>query len=260
MGAKENGKAFLDEVLAHVPAEQQASVRAALESDQVLTTIGAGVLRQSDYSRQQDALRAEKEQVSTWRGSLETWQQQEQARLEQERAALASAAPAPTITSPAIDTTKFLTADDFKAALAQKETEFVNALAFVPTLGMQHFAKFGTPLDTPALLKHPEIGTLGIQGVYEKVYAEQLAAKAKEAADREFDQKYQARLAEERKAHPALPYPSAHAFAREPSALDALEAAQSAPARTATGEAITPAMSVVDRAVQEYQELTAARR
>jgi hypothetical protein len=262
MSAKDTGLTFLEQVLAHVPADKQAAVREALAtSDAALTELGAATMRQSDYSRGMDTLKEQQAATAAWKEQLDGWFATNQARLAATESATPNPNPAaPAITTPAFDASKYISREDVATALAEKENQFVNALAYTSTLAARHLFTFQEPLDLPALMKNPEISSLGIDGVYQKVYAERLAAKAKEADDKAFDARYQARLAEERKANPQMPYPVFGQPNREPTPLDAIEASYQTQAKSPTGETITPVMSVVEKAIQDYDALVAQRR
>src|SRR5688572_21456913 len=93
MNAKEAGEKFLNELLAHVPADKQAAAREALAtSDAALTALGDGVLRQSEFSRAMDDARTAEERAKAWHTELDGWYAAEQARL---AAAAANPTPSP---------------------------------------------------------------------------------------------------------------------------------------------------------------------
>lgn len=269
MNAKEAGQKFLDELLAHVPADKQATVREALTAtDAGIEALGAATLRQSDYSRQMDQIRAQKADNDAYHQTLQQWWDANSGAVteyERLRAQLGSqptpAAPTPA-TQPAIQSPTapaqgdYLRKEDFQREMALREQAVVQALVDTPTLIARHMHTFNEVLDARALMADPEIGKLGLQGVYDKVYGPKLAEKAKVAEDARIQQLVDARLSEERKRSPH-PYP---VNGRETSLLDSLRPAAAAPnGTTPVGGTPTPVMDVVDDAVAAYHELQAQR-
>ena len=246
--SKTVGREFLASVLAKISdPEKRAQAEAAFNSaEDAVAELGAGVLRQSDYSRNMDALKAKETEVTSWHSQLADWQRGEQARLEQalaEAEALktrATAAPA----DPAKPTAPVV------AGLSREEMQkefdsFGNlALGVITTLGDladEHMLKFGERLDRNALLKHPKARDIGLEGVYREVYKEKLDAKAKAADEARVKAIEDAAIAKYRAANPALPYPVSASV--QPSTLDMLNSKADASAYS------------VDAAVAKYNEL-----
>lgn len=266
MNAQEAGRAFLAEVLALIPEDQQAAARAALEaSTQALETLGAGYLRQSEFSRQMDQLRGEQQRLEQWRGELDSWWNDHKTKLEEyERIKAGGGNPNPNPNpnpgnpnpSPSPSPGTF-SREDFLRELEAREAAAVGAIVTTNMLSAKHFKEFGEVLDVGALLRDPRIKDLGLQGVYEATFKERYEQRAKEAEDKRINELVQARLLEERKKAP-LPYPVS---GREPHFLDALETKQGVPPADPAkpGETPTPAMSVVDAAVAEFHRLQAER-
>jgi autotransporter translocation and assembly factor TamB len=90
---------------------------------------------------------------------------------------------------------------------------------------MEHYAQFGKVLDANLLLKDKRVQQLGIRGVYQDVFKEDLAAKAKAAEDAKIEviRKEERDKIRAEMANAQAPYP---VTGNEPSTLDALEAAR----------------------------------
>jgi len=76
-----------------------------------------------------------------------------------------------------------LTRKELAEILGQTERDFLGLQAVMSDLSRAHFAMFGELLDTKALLADPEARKLGLEGVYQKVHGEKIAAKQKEAQE-----------------------------------------------------------------------------
>ena len=142
-----------------------------------------------------------------------------------------------------------MTEEMYLERTATMEQAFLGFQSAQNDLMRRHFATFGEILDVTPLLKHPEIRTLGLDGVYAQLHKEALAAKATEAQKKHDDD---IRADERQKvaaANAQLPYPLGQPGVSSGSPLDAI------------GKAPDPAVvgSVVDRATAEYTRLQAAR-
>lgn len=252
MTAKEAGQAFLAEVLAQVPEDRRAAVQEAM-TEGALTALGAGALRQSDYSRQSDEVRTQLTEAQTtlaqanaFKGELDTWYETHKAQLEEYQVLKGTK---PESEKPAITGTAF-TREQYEADIREREAAVAGAIATVPVLALKHFQTFNEVLDVPALLKDAQIRELGLPGVYQKVYGPKLAEKAKAAEDARIEAEVVKRTNERLAANPRFPYPTSP---REPSPLDRLET----PLKP--GETPSPVGDVVDAAVAAYNQLQADR-
>jgi hypothetical protein len=259
MSARDAGVSFLESVLAHVDPAKRDEVKAALlASDQAVTAIGNGVLRQSDYSKLADEARAAREAAEGLYQSNVQWFDENKARLD---AAVRAGQPAPN-PAPAATPALQSPAADALAALEAKFTQQLQELsqagtaAIVHTTEMvaKHMKVFGEPLDVQALMRDPAINQLGLQGVYEKTFKDKYAEIAKKADDARIDAAVQQRLAEARLANPRLPYPSQMGG----SPLDGLEIAARAAAAGTTPVPTAP-VDVVAQAAAEYEAAVARR-
>lgn len=253
--AKTAGSTFLAEVLAKLPAELQAKAKEAFEdaaAASALEVIGQGVLRQSDYSRQANELQTKETELETWRGQLNEWFTGRKADLEEletlrkTRGTQPPADPNLKPAVPAVDTSKFISKEDFDKTLADTERGAVGFFSALNKLSIAHFQQFGEVLDTDTLLQDKRLPTLGLDAVYKLVHKDQLDAKAAEAAAKA----EQAIREDERKKLQAAqvhhPYP---VRGNEPSTLSMLEAA-------ATDK---PVPRSIDDMAAEYARLAGTR-
>lgn len=250
MSAKDSGLRFLNDLLAHVPAEKQADVKAAFEaSEKAIETLGAGVLARDDYSRSMDQLKTARETTEAWHQQLTDWYAEQQAQKP-----AAPAAPAAPIQTPAAN---LLTREDFAKEIAIREQNALAAIVTTNQLSAKHYATFNEVLDIPKLMTDPEINKIGLVGVYEKTtkdrYAE-LAAKARQA---EIEAEVTKRLTEERTKllGSRLPYPVS---GREASPLDAIDTTLTPPVDGKPIAAPTAGQQVLEQAVAQYNAALAA--
>lgn len=237
--------AFLASVLAHVPETDRA------KADQALTALEEGGLRQADYSRLAAEAKAEKEKFDGLYTKNVEWLEANKAALA-EREALAAklaeleAAPPPT----KVDLPKdLITQKALTEVLNTMERGAVGFIAEANALTMQHYQQFGEILDMKALLADTRVNQIGIQGVYQDRFKEQIKAKV-DAAQATRDEAL--RVEGETRARAALaashhPYP---VVGNEPSALDAIEAARAGKA---------PTVTTVEQMADEFARLSAAR-
>lgn len=259
---KTAGSQFLADVLAKLPAEQQAQAKALFEdagAAAALEVIGQGVLRQSDYSRQANELKTKETELETWHQSLTGWYEGKQAELAElptlREKVKGLGTPDPTDpthrqpAAPVVDPAKYVSKEDFDKTLADTERGAVGFFSQLNALSLKHYQQFGEILDTDQLLQDKRIVQLGLQGVYAEVHKEQLDQKAAEAAKKAED----AIRADERAKTLAAAAATQHPYpvrGNEPSTLDVLEAARSGSA---------PVHKSVDDMAAEYARLGAGR-
>lgn len=192
-------------------------------------------LRQSDYSRAMDEVRAKEEEaekkkseVETWYTQLNTWHTGEQDRikaLESESAELQRLRSSGTFDDgdgeggtpqppqPSIDTSKFATREDIQRLQGGLVDQGVTLYSALHGYNRSHFEEFGELLDMEALQAHVrKVGKPIDQGGYDSFVAE----RRKEAADA--DRKTAIEEAEKRGEERALsrinsepPYPTSGA-------------------------------------------------
>lgn len=237
-------------ILAHLPEEVRGKAEATLAE------LEANGMRQADYSRAQDALRAEQEKANALYASNKEWFEANQPRLA-ELDALKSEITAGTLiradgtTRRAEGAPAGLTESDVVKKIDEFGRDAVGVIAEVQNLSNTHFAQFGEPLDTRVLFTHPKAQQIGIRGVYNEIFADKLKARS-DAAIKAAEDKIRAdertkTLAEiNGRAIPQYP-----ASGSEASTLDALDAA------ARTGQ--PPKIASVDDMAAEYGRLAAQR-
>lgn len=233
MAPKAHSAKFLAEVLDKIAdPDKRAQAKALLDDptmDGVVDFMGDGTLRQSDYSKAMNDLKAKEAENDTFRTSLDGWYAERQAALaEYDRIKASGGHPpvTPPVVPPVVpDLPKnLLTREDLDKTLDQVERGAVSFFSQLNALSLTHYQQFGEILDTDTLLKDKRLSSLGLEGVYKDVHKDQLTAKAQEAtaaaeakirADER--QKVQVELA-------GRVNPSYVGVSAEPSAFDGLEA------------------------------------
>lgn len=191
----DKGREFLSELLPLMSDTARAELEAFVssgttEAQAMLARIGNGALRQSDYSRGMNTLKAQETQLTQWSDQLKAWKARADEELAmagspdpaQPAAPAAGAAPAPSATSGlSIDDARKLVAGE----LNNREAYFAAFVGDSMLLAQQHQLNFGEPLNIQALLDHPEVGRLGLKGAYEALHKDKLDAKAKALQEKE---------------------------------------------------------------------------
>lgn len=204
----ERGQDFLRGIAAKVtdPAVKTALEGLASHPD-VLQELGAGALRQDEFSSQMDRLRTEEQALQTWRSDLTTWHATEKAKLDADRAAIGTKPtdPPPPATPPHADL------DGLKSTVQQLANAAPLVMADMTAVGLEHFQRFNEPLDLQALIRHPKAGELGVRGVYELLHADRLKAYHDARVAAETNKLRETIRAEEvaklRQQNTTLPYP-----------------------------------------------------
>lgn len=219
------GKAFAAGVLQHLPDALRTQMESFLESPDAtgfLTDMGNGALRQSDYSRHLNEVQAQRGALDKWHKELTQWVNDQ-----------GNDAPIAPVATPATQpatpaTTAGLTREDFQDAVAaefgRRETFYATFTADAVRLAQQHYQMFGETLDINQILQHPRLGELRMDGAYQDLFKDQLAARnAKIEAEKlqKLEAEIRAKVVSELRQNPAgggLPYPVGSA----PSPLDHL--------------------------------------
>lgn len=199
MGARESGEAFLKSVLDRVPESRRADVEALIP--ELADVIGDGVLRQEEFSRGMDGIRAKhQEQVD--------WQRVNQDAIELGRKALAAGFDPsnPPSATPALT----LPDDVVRRGDLEKDAEaFSRLAAYTPTLALQHYAEFGEVLDVTKLLEHPDLRTKGLPTVYAESVAAKRAERQAAATEKEIQRRADEEVSRRMKGMHNPSYPSA---------------------------------------------------
>lgn len=252
------GKAFFSGVLAKIsdPA-QKAAAEALLANELVMTEIGGGVLGQAEIDRRLQELTTKTSDLETrtaelaeQRANLDTvhdkqveWYTTNKTALEEYNRLKAGGAGGTGGT--ADPTKKPFTTDDFTAAITNERASFLGFQRDQNALTREHFGKFGEILDLEPLLRHPQIGQVGLTGVYQILHKERLE---KFETDKKQKDEEAIRADERQKvlqSQAAMPYPTPTGVGSG-SPLDALTGAK-------------PNDTVVDAATAHYNRLQMER-
>jgi hypothetical protein len=254
--SKTVGREFLAGVLAKIadPAARAQAEAAFTSAEDAVAELGAGVLRQQDYSRHMDALKTKETEVTNWHSQLTSWHVEQQDRVNQAladaeaaKAAAGIRSPASPAAPPASPAPVGLTKEDLQKELDAFGNLALGVMSITNRLTAQHMKEFGEVLDPQVLLTHPKSREIGLDGVYREVFKEQLAKKAADAEALRVKAIQEAAVADYRSKHPNLPYPVSAQV--QPSTLDALE----------SGQVSDPSKFSVDAAVNEYHALVAQK-
>lgn len=168
------------------------AVSGFFSNDAVTKRLSADVLRQSDYSRNMDALKSKEQQVSAYYQSLLDTTNKNQAVLDQ---ALAEKARyeeefGPLNGDPTKQRTLVSSPTDLVALekkwndqLAQRDSQFIELLKQVPNLAVAHYDKFKEVLDTDALGKLAMEKGLSLRQAYDEYSAPKREALSKATYD-----------------------------------------------------------------------------
>lgn len=236
---------FLAGVLAHVPEADRGKAEAAL------VALEEGGLRQADYSRLAAEARAAQERFDALYQQNTEWFEARRADLAELDTLRAKVADTTKVEKPLVaDLPKdVITKKELETILDQTERGAVGFIAEANSLSMQHFKEFGEILNITDLLADKRVQQIGLKGVYQDKFKDQITAKAAaaQAAHDATIREEGAKAERERLASTQHPYP---VVGNEPSALDAIEAARSGK---------SPEVKSIDAIAAEYARLSAAR-
>jgi hypothetical protein len=229
--AEDAGKSFLAGVLAKISdPEKRAQAEAAFtdpSAADALVAIGAGALAQSDINRRYDDLQTKEATLAEDYSKLTAWHDQRKADLEELDRLRATPSVRP-ITAPAVDTSKFVSVDDFNRSMNETQRSAANYLALQTSLTLAHYKDFNEVLDTAELLADPNLGKAdrtgriyGLADAYRTKYADQLTARDTARRDQEINKLVDEKVSERMKTVGSLPMP----IRGGGSPLDALDAA-----------------------------------
>lgn len=193
MGAREAGQAFLQEILSKIPEDRRADVVATMEAvPELVDYVGEGALRQSDYSRHLDAVKAiEKQQTEWWNANKEFAEVGQKAKAAGFDPTKTGTPGAPALQTPSLP-------DDVlrRDELDQREVGYAALTTWMTTTGMKHFQDFGEVVDFAALMQDPRVKQIGLRGVYEAVTAPKYQEKQQAAQAAEVARQVEAGIAE----------------------------------------------------------------
>jgi hypothetical protein len=257
----EAGSTFLQGVLKTLSPEDRARAEEAVNTlravgnGAVVAGIGDGTLGQSEVSRQLSELQTRTTELETRRQEIddraahydEVHQQQTQ-WWNANRDALAEytqmkKTPAPVLTPSNTPAPGMVTEEAFNERLQGATAGFLGLIADQTDLTREHFARFGEVVDVRPLLTHPQIGAVGLKGVYQLVHKDRLEkhqTDAALAAENKIRADERAKVLAQQAEMPYLPATGAGSG----SPLDGLVQKD----------------NVVDSAMAEYNRLVAARQ
>lgn len=176
MTPAESGQAFLNDVLAGIPEDKRGAIAATLEdAPELIAAIGAGALRQADYSRSMDRVKTIETEQKTW------WEANQPLVELGQKAKTAGFDPTkPGVTPPALPDNVVLRDD-----LDQRERDYAALTTWMTTTGMKHFQDFGEVIDFSTLMRDPRVKEVGLKGVYDAIAQPKYQEKAKAATEAE---------------------------------------------------------------------------
>ena len=220
MGALETGQAYLQQVLAKLPESQRPAAEAIFldaQAQAALTELGAGVLRQQDYSRNLDAIALEKKAANDLYLQNKAWYDQNKADLESLPQLLAETerlralegrpnpAPAAPPQNPATPANA-VSADDLQGIIR----ESLGLHAVIPTLIASHQVRFGEVLSEEqmiGLIQQAQQGQRSLKAQYAITFGEKLQAKSAEEEAAKVKKIQDEAIASYQRANPNMPYP-----------------------------------------------------
>lgn len=189
-------EAFLAEVLAEVPADRRGAVEGALKDEKLAPKIRERVLARSDYSRNMDRLKQEREQfqreVTEARGRISGWQNwyeqtsKQAAELQRQNEAYKSQfgeleGGERVVTKPGV------TQEEIDARLRREfDQRDSSAIAFADALTeikLDHRETFKEKLDTQALIRFATEKGLPIDTAYREFVAPRMEEKRQKEVD-----------------------------------------------------------------------------
>lgn len=264
MGAFESGTEFLAGVIAKLPPELQPQAKELFEKPEAkdaVVIVGDGVLARPDYSKAMNDLKTKETELGEKLNNLNAWYADNEAALQEylvikpEYDKFRAAPPPPKPGDPPAP--PIPPADPRKVVeeiLNEQGREYVALSAWLAGKAVEHFHLFQEPLNVMELTADPRLGkpiagqpgrVFSLPDVYASKFGERVAAKAKEADEKKFNDEVTKRLNEERARTTGQPFPLRGDAS--PSVLDVLS--------TKDG----PAQHTLDTAVSEYERLSTAR-
>lgn len=129
--------------------EDKANLMKVAGNEKVAKSLGDDILRQADYSRNLDALRADRQKWEKWYADSLQWRADEEARL----AALTPTTPITPVSTFDAEGYKKLLMEEVNKKTAAQEGQFIGLLKTGLSLVGRHMKEFNEPLDVDALAK-----------------------------------------------------------------------------------------------------------
>ena len=187
----------------------KANLLKVFESEALAEALGGDVLRHADFSRNSDELRKEKDEFEgekklqkDWYGGAVTTFEANKAKSAELETSLSERdtqlksyrdtygdlqgadAPGPNGNNgagdnPPFDASKYMTREDHEKALQARDVNTIGVIKGAYRLGMDHYTKFGTPLDMDAVEKIAVEKQLPMNAAYAEHIAPQVAEQQK---------------------------------------------------------------------------------
>jgi hypothetical protein len=238
--------AFLAGILAHVPEADRGKAQAALEG------LEANGLRQSEYSRLADEAAAAKRAADDLLAQNQAWFAEREAALKEVDTLRAKAAAGGETKVEYKVPEGVITRDELTKILDQTERGAVGFISEANVLSLKHYKDFGEVLNITELMMDPQVQKIGLKGVYESKFKDQISAKVKAAEDARAEA---FRLEGEKRAMERLSQSRGPGYPvvgnEEGSSLDAIEAARE------SGGKVT--LKSVNEMASEYARLSSTR-
>jgi hypothetical protein len=229
MGAKESGQAFLETVLAKLPAEKQAAAKAIFEdagAEAAVVLLGDGALARADYSKGMDGVRAKTDELEGWfRDNKAALDDYLAIKPEYDRLKTTTTTTTTTQPPPLDDKAARKVAEDL---LAEQGPHFLQASAWLAAKAIEHKDLFGEALDVMALASDPRLGrqikgqpegcVCSLPDLYSEKFGEKVAAKQKDAEEKRINDLVEAKFKDRVAQSTTNPFP----LRGEASVLDVL--------------------------------------
>lgn len=158
------------------PEVKDSLLKAVNENEKFAKAWGDDVLRQSDYSRNMDALKADRTKWEKFYSDLQVWQAKEEQRYAQAHAVLQNGEPPEPVMKPG----DYITPQQLKDEMAQRERTTISLLKDMGRIASAHAVEFKETLDTDALEKIAVEKNLTLTGAYNEMVRERRDVSQKE--------------------------------------------------------------------------------
>jgi len=167
-------KQYVDQLAqtAGLSDEEKAGILKALGNEKFAKGLQEGVELRSDYSRNMDAIKAERDKQAKFYQDMLVWQKAEEDRLAAAYNQLnptVNPQPQPNTFDPEAFKKSLL--DEFNKSAAQKEANYISLLKDAVSLGTRHLYEFKEPLDTEVLAKTAVDKGMSLRQAYDEMVA-----------------------------------------------------------------------------------------
>lgn len=175
-------KQYIDQLAqtAGLSQEEKDAILKVTANDKFAKALGDDVLRQQDYSRSMDALKAKEKETTDYYATLLGWEAERKQYWDTENAKLAGRQPT-TQQQPTFDPTAF--EKKWKEELDRRDQQSVGLLKIGMNLASKHAVEFKEALDTEALAKIAVEKNMTLQQAYDEYVSPRRAEAQKLALD-----------------------------------------------------------------------------